>query len=129
MVQALEFGTKYEKTKYEVPFGAIDMSRIVHALMEGKHDAFEKERTEKFSPSEFPEFDFGETDEQPSFATVIADYSNFIYATTLHNTVSELQKDGIIEFTLGDNGFQYFATGEIEDEELDGIVNDANIFL
>lgn len=130
LTAAAELGERYEDTAYSIPFSYINFNLIASQFRREEHQAFAKRRTKKFEESDFPELMYGETEDQPCFSKVFADFMNVNYASVLHQFIEEMQEDEVIELTFDGNGFVYNLSEEAKgDEAYELVVEYANIFL
>lgn len=131
LTASAELGSKYGETAYAVPFAFINFSLIAHQFRDEDHQAFTGERTERFKESEFPELQYGETEDQPNFATVFVDYMNMSYAATLNQLMEEMQHEGYVDLTFDGERFVYSIVDPalLDDEIYEAMVGYANIFL
>lgn len=128
MAETIKFGQEYKDTAYMVPFAYINFSLIAESFMQLKHPAFDN-RDSKFGTEDFPELDYGTTEEQPSLSTVFAEFLNVMYATILHEHIESLQSKDLIDVTFTDGKFKYELKDDQLKEEYGSVIEYANIFL
>lgn len=131
LTASAELADKYGETAYAIPFSFINWALIAQQLRDENHEAIIKKRVHRFEAFEFPELQYGETEDQPDLATVFAEYMNLSYSAVLYHLVAELQEEESIEITFDGEKMVYSLTDEtlIEDEMHEVMIEYANIFL
>lgn len=126
--ETAQFAQRHNETAYLVPFGFINFSLMADSFMSIKHPAFEN-RESKFNDKDFPELDYGETENQPSLASAFADFLNVSYASILHEQIGILQRDDLVDVLFENDKFKYSLKDETMKDEFGAVVEYANIFL
>ena len=129
LAQTVKFGQEYKDTIYTVPFPFVNFQLMAETVMSLHHPAFTKEGVEKFFSEDFPELEYGGDENQPTLATVFAEYLNVMMSTVVHEKIEFLQSEKLVEVTFEGDKLQYTLVDDSLSEQYGSIIEYANVFL